>query len=273
MLEHILVAADFSPAWPRLQAQVHRLRVLGCRAVTLVHVMPTGYARAPGVGHRAHYEAQLQQATATLRPLGLTVDTEVRVGAVAQELLSAARAHGCGVIMVGTRGHSTLRDLLLGSTVLDLARLTDRPLLLAPTDADAHLPPEPVCRPLLATDASLAAAAAEAAFLHLAPQCSRGMVVSVGRWDEREEKGERLRVEQHLAALGRRAGAPGFDIRLPGQGRPAAEIARAAEESGADIVIVGKRGANPMKELLLGSTAEEVCRTARRLVLLVPGGA
>ncbi len=39
------------------------------------------------------------------------------------------------------------------------------------------------------------------------------------------------------------------------------------------LVIVGKRGRSALKDLLLGSTAEAVCRHGQRPVLLVPGDA
>jgi nucleotide-binding universal stress UspA family protein len=271
MFEHILVAVDFSPAWQRLEAQLERVRALGCRRLTLVHVIASGYTQAPEVTHREHYEQRLGEVADSLSARGFQVDTEVCVGLVAAELGRVAREREAGVILAGSHGHSTLRDLLLGSTVLDLARRIERPLLLAPTDETAVLPQKAVCRPLLAIDGSAAAAGAEAVFLKLLPQCQPGVVVSVGRWEGRPEyEDQHRRIEAHVAALGEQAPAEGFETVLLGKGRPAEEIARVAEEKGADLIIIGRRGHNPMTDLLLGSTAEAVCRDARRLVLLVP---
>ncbi len=275
MLKHLLVANDFSPAWPRLQSWLPQMANLGCRKVTLAYVIETGYTQAPELSHREHYEQRLAEAAASLaRDTGLEVDWTVRVGAVAPELVSAAGAHGAGTIVAGSQGHGRLRRLLLGDSMLDLARLADRPLLLVPVHDDAAQPQEQVCRPLLATDGSDAAAGAEAAFLQLLPNCRKGVVVSVGQWDERPEAtAQREQLEAHIEALTERAGEAAFDVELVGQGRPSEEIARVAGARGADLIVIGRRGRNPMTELLLGSTAEAVCRGSHRPVLLVPATA
>ena len=276
MFEHVLVAVDFSPAWDRLQARLEGLRALGCRRLTLAHVIVEGYGRAPGLDREADYREKLEALAAQLRERGFETSVAVRTGAVARELESLAQEVGAGVILAGSHGHGTVRDLLLGSTVLDLARRARRPLLLAPagrgTDTRPGLDAEAVCRPLLATDGSAAARAAEEAFLRLLPVCRRGVVVSVGRWDDDPERDEERRaIENHVAALAQEAGEDAFETVLPGQGRPSAEIGRIAEQRRADLVIIGKRGRNPVTDLLLGSTAGAVCRHAGRLTLLVPG--
>jgi nucleotide-binding universal stress UspA family protein len=169
-----------------------------------------------------------------------------------------------------SQGHGRLRRFLLGDSVLDLARLADRPLLLLPVHDDALQPQGPLSRPLLATDGSEAAAGAEAAFLHLLPQCGKGVVVAVGRWDDQPEAAsDRDRLQRHIEALAARAGEAAFDVELVGQGRPSEEIARVADGHEAGLIVIGRRGRNPMVELLLGSTAEAVCRGSNRPVLLV----
>lgn len=57
------------------------------------------------------------------------------------------------------------------------------------------------------------------------------------------------------------------------RGRPADEIARLADEIGADLVVVGSRGLGAIKRLLIGSTAEAVVHSAHRPVLVVRGAA
>lgn len=272
MLKHILVAIDFSPAWPQVQAQLARLSAFGCERLTLAYVIAAGYTRAPEVGHQEYYEGRLAETADELAAnTGLAVDWTVRTGSVACELVAAAEASGADTILAGSQGHSVIREFVLGSTVLNLARLANRSLLLVPINGEGTRSVEPICRPLLATDGSPAAAGAEAAFLDILPCCGRGIVVSVGRWDEVEDEAdERAAVEAHIAALAERAGSNAFDVELIGHGRPSAVINRVTTEQQADLVIVGRRGRNPLSELLLGSTAEAVCRDSRQLVLLVP---
>lgn len=52
------------------------------------------------------------------------------------------------------------------------------------------------------------------------------------------------------------------------EGRPAEGICNAADELGADLVVVGSQGRSGLKRLLLGSTAEKVIRLCRATVLL-----
>jgi universal stress protein A len=52
-------------------------------------------------------------------------------------------------------------------------------------------------------------------------------------------------------------------------GAPAEEIARAVDEESIDLVVMGTHGATGLKHLILGSTAENVVRTANCPVLTV----
>jgi nucleotide-binding universal stress UspA family protein len=52
-------------------------------------------------------------------------------------------------------------------------------------------------------------------------------------------------------------------------GKPHEAILRTAEQAGADLVVVGRRGRNPSKRVLLGGTAERVASHAEGPVLIV----
>ncbi|HUZ87940.1 MAG TPA: universal stress protein [Candidatus Baltobacterales bacterium] len=52
-------------------------------------------------------------------------------------------------------------------------------------------------------------------------------------------------------------------------GRPATVISAVAEEEGADLIVVGRRGRGGAAELLLGSVSHELALHARRPVLLI----
>lgn len=272
MLKHILVAIDFSPAWPQVQAQLNRLPALGCERLTLAYVIAEGYTQAPEVSHREHYEGRLAEIAEELAAqTGLTVESTVRVGSVANELIAAAQTHGADTILAGTHGHGVIHDFLLGNTVLDIARLADRPLLLAPVNPEAATTQDAIRNPLLATDGSPAAAGAEAAFVELLARAGHGVIVSVGPWDGQPDASEtHADIKNHVRDLVERAEGNHVDIELIDDGKPSQVIAQMAEKHQADLVIVGRRGHNPIIELLLGSTAEAVCRQARQLVLLVP---
>jgi nucleotide-binding universal stress UspA family protein len=54
-------------------------------------------------------------------------------------------------------------------------------------------------------------------------------------------------------------------------GNPGMRIVKMAEESGADLIIIGAKGKSRIRELLMGSVANTVVNGARCLVLVVHG--
>jgi len=52
-------------------------------------------------------------------------------------------------------------------------------------------------------------------------------------------------------------------------GRPASVIARVAEQTGADVIVVGRRGRGGVRELLLGSVSHELVLHSKTPVLVV----
>ena len=70
------------------------------------------------------------------------------------------------------------------------------------------------------------------------------------------------------AALDRAAGQ---GRRLVRDGSPVDVLLAAAEEEGADLIVVGSRGVGAYPELLLGSTSTQLAQRARCPVVIVPG--
>jgi nucleotide-binding universal stress UspA family protein len=262
--KHIVVAINFSPSWPRLRRRLERLREWGAERATLVYVLESRYPAAPEIGHRGHYEDKLAAEARSLAELGYSVDWEIRTGEAGAELALAARKHNADLLLLGHGGHGWLRELFMGDTALDAARLTRTPLWLEPTAGDQ--PAEAGDWLLLATDGSEAARHAEECFRALAPHLRRAIAVTAtGRvqTDDQEKADARAHLAEVIADL------PGAESRVL-DGDPRDVTVAMARELPAELVIVGKRGRNPLIDLLLGSTAETVCNRTRRPVLLVP---
>ena len=60
-------------------------------------------------------ELACEAAADRLRLAGLLAEPEVREGDPAQEIVTSAREHEAGLVVVGTRGQTGLRRLILGS--------------------------------------------------------------------------------------------------------------------------------------------------------------
>ncbi|MEX2672635.1 MAG: universal stress protein [Phycisphaeraceae bacterium] len=263
MFKHVLAAVDFSSAWPNLKARLEMLHQLGTQRVTLVHVLAMGYPIAPAETHREHYEAKLGQLASEFTAAGMKVDSRVLTGEPGYELTQAAIELRAGLILAGMRGYSVVHDFFLGSTALNIARLTEIPLWLEPVNkAPETRQLETI---LLATDASAAAAHAEDLFIAFAKKATSAIALQV--ISEREQEAQARDAQQHLETLTHRAA--NIDVRMQA-GDPATLITETADNANADVIVVGKRGQSALRGLLLGSTAETVARRSDRPVLIVP---
>jgi nucleotide-binding universal stress UspA family protein len=85
------------------------------------------------------------------------------------------------------------------------------------------------------------------------------------------QREERTRQEDLLEAALTQARACGLEhvVTQSAVGAPAQEIVRVAAEHGADQIVMGTRGMNPLAGLLLGSVAQRVVHLAETPVLLV----
>lgn len=82
-------------------------------------------------------------------------------------------------------------------------------------------------------------------------------------------EGHRILEEAYLAASEKLKGCPVRVEKLVVFGDPAEEIIRYAEENDYDIVVMGSRGAGPLRGVLLGSVSYKVLNSARCPVLIV----
>ncbi|MFN8076890.1 MAG: universal stress protein [Kineosporiaceae bacterium] len=93
------------------------------------------------------------------------------------------------------------------------------------------------------------------------------LVVSSSRRDHdaSETAGDLLEVEKDLAG----AGVPYEVRRFPASGEPADDLISAAEEAGADLIVIGLRRRSPVGKLILGSNAQRILLDAPCPVLAV----
>ena len=80
--------------------------------------------------HRAEGDKQLAAALTRLSEAGVEAEAHVRVGEAAQVIQDFATETHCDQIIIGTRGHSGLAGMLMGSVATDLAHLSPLPVTL-----------------------------------------------------------------------------------------------------------------------------------------------
>jgi nucleotide-binding universal stress UspA family protein len=98
----VVAVLEPAPAWP--------VALGGAFAPTIVTIGDGGVDE-----RHDHLRGAVAEAIATLRRAGMTAEGEVREGDPAHELVKAATEHSADMVVVGTRGLSTLGRLLLGS--------------------------------------------------------------------------------------------------------------------------------------------------------------
>jgi nucleotide-binding universal stress UspA family protein len=142
MSTHILVATDFSSdADGALNAAIEVARRDGGR-IELLHVFPSGsivlpppldvLTLPPGKANLAFIDEGLALRAARVRDVGVPVETHVRNGAPAQEIVAAARELHVDLIVVGSHGTSGVADILIGSVAARVVRHAPCPILVIP---------------------------------------------------------------------------------------------------------------------------------------------
>lgn len=131
LFTRILFATDFSANADRAFDAFSYLRH-ATEEATLVHVRTP---KDQGVTGESDPRSHLESMQETLTDWGVDVRIDVRDGDPATEILAAEEAASPTAILVGSRGHSRLRRLLLGSVSERIvARAAGNVLLVPPRD-------------------------------------------------------------------------------------------------------------------------------------------
>jgi nucleotide-binding universal stress UspA family protein len=241
---HLLYATDGSEA---SQAGAHLLAELplsrDCR-LTLLTVLPEeGDERAAAV---------LVAARKILANTRASLDTQIRWGSAAEEILRAVEMRPTDLVVMGSRGLSGLSHFLLGSVSERVARHAPCSVLLArPLRCDLRAA-------VLGVDGS---------------ECS----VGAARWLENFPLPRGCHVHTVTVHSGHNAPATAAPAARPSSpevaeimtGEPALALLRAAERHDADLLVVGSHGRGGIGRLVMGSVSEHLLRHALCSVLVV----
>jgi nucleotide-binding universal stress UspA family protein len=138
-IKKIVVAADGSPASTQGLRQVADLAPRIGAQVVVVHVrhLPATAVVAPGVPDAGlvetldEQEAQVRQEVLRLfAGAGADWEIVVRAGSPGEEIVQVADESGADLVVVGSNRHSSLHNLLLGSTAGYLATHSRAPVLV-----------------------------------------------------------------------------------------------------------------------------------------------
>lgn len=256
MLRHCVLSVDYAEGWEKtLDHLPASLALLGLERLTLVYVIETHRTRHVEDSDGLAEDRLRELAKKLNAELSVEVDYQLRHGFPAAEMLEVANSSYADMLMVLNRSHSAARDMLQGNVVLNLARITTLPLLVLQLDGE----PAADGKVMLAVDGSESNQQAQTCFGNFIDNGRSGLVA----WVEDDEKDASAVLESISAQY------PGVSA-MTLKGSPGKALVQAAEKDDVALLIIGKRGATPINDLMLGSVAQYVIRESHRPVLLVP---
>jgi nucleotide-binding universal stress UspA family protein len=292
----ILLATDGSESASNAVETVRNLALPAGSVIRLVAVLPStpelfgaawdayvpGDAEAIERQMVGELEAALDGVKANLERPGVTVEEEVLRGRAATQIVEAANAFRADLVVVGSRGMSAWKRLLLGSVSAEIVDNARSPVLVArrPSVGRVVLGDDGsegsraaallLARfPALAGEGVRVVAVAEvlsATALGFSPAVSGAfmteMIETTAEADERLAEVTRVTA----AILGNAGIATDTEVR---SGDPAHELVTAARAIEAGLVVVGTTGLTGVARAVLGSVARNVLINARCSVLIV----
>lgn len=281
VFNHVVIGVDGSPMTPRLLRSVRDLHAVGTRSVSLVWVVDFD-AVAVASEIQDEYLKELALYAEETSGYGFRVRYSAPVGSPARELVKCSVRENADLIVIGSHGRSVAEELFLGSTAAEVVRISsvptliERPLPVGEEESSALT--DRFRRVLLATDLSPQAEPATQKVRALA-EAYTGLeaLVALTVIDPGEVCGDLAEAEEtarmKLHNLLDEVSSMSADVQTMawvGTGRPARHIIGIAEEYDITLIVLGTKGKGRFRDILLGSTAQQVATRARRPVLLVP---
>jgi nucleotide-binding universal stress UspA family protein len=282
-MKRILAATDFSSRSDRALRRASLLaKATGARLI-LVHVVDDDQPERLWQTERREAESMLNDLVDTVRETDeIACEARVILGDPFEAITKASSELDAELIVLGPHRRQILRDVFTGTTAERTIRRSRRPVIMAnaaPHRRYAHV--------LIATDLSerSADAARTAKSLGLldgvsldVPHVFDASAISQMRRASATEHqikdyitGEEGRAREELNEFVRRIGLTpaARSLRLC-EASTAQAILDTAQETRADLIVMGTQGRSGVGKLLLGSVAEAVLRRAETDVMAVP---
>ena len=211
----------------------------------------------------------------------LDVTTRVREGTPFQSIREYANRREIDVIAMGTKGHTDLDNVFLGSVTENVLRTARKPVLAVPPNAvEAEIDDVRFDRLLLPTDGSDGAAIATEWGIALAARLESSVhtlySIDTSPFIDTRERDEVLEAleqsgEEAIDAVrerGEEAAVSVSDSIVTGS--PVVEITAYASEHDVDLIVMGTHGWTGIGQWFLGSVTENVVRQTAVPVFCVP---
>jgi len=227
---------------------------------------------------------QIEAASGLFADTQLAWTSRVGVGPAAEVIVAEAVKVGAELVVLGTRGLSPLRGLLIGSVALRVAQTSPMPVWLRPMRAFPIKALGEALTVLCPVDGSVNAERAARWIGQAAPHFGDVTVellsvqppfsLAEGLLDALPQRLDHWSQRVGAAAINSaRAALPATGLRLRElvrTGDAIEEIDRRADEIDADVIVLGTRGLGALGQALLGSVSGGLLQTGTRTMILVP---
>ena len=291
MFARVLFPTDFSAYANAVFACLPDLKPAGMGQVVLLNVIRSGDVPWLEVNQEAldrvrwSVEEQLNVARMALEGEGLRVVTRVEYGSPAATIVRVAEEERVELIFLGAQGRTLAQEVLLGSVAYEVVRRASVPVLLYKFEVVrelGHIECRRICRQMFQrvlhpTDFSECAEEAFQVVKQLGEAGTREVVLlhvqdeRIMRHRPAEQVAEFDREDvARLEAMCRTLRVFGLQARyLLRHGIPYRETLRVAEEVDPCLIVLGSLGRSAVREILAGSTLENVIRFCRQPALII----
>jgi nucleotide-binding universal stress UspA family protein len=283
MFEKVLFATDLSEYAQKTLECIGEIP--GVKEVVLLHVVDATRPSKHGWIHGQHIEdarIRLNEQKEHLNSLGLKARVKVDViteGDVPAAILETSDEEKVSLIVMGARGKSITKELLLGGVSLNVLRHAGTNVLIMRYKLAESLEgkifekfcPKIFSKVLITTDFSKPSLEAVSIVKDLKGIEEVVLMHVVSRGETEKEIEANVDVaKKKLDDIRKELSKAGLKVKNHVHvGSPAEEIISAAEEEDVSLIAMSTCGDGWFRELLLGSTTYDVARNAKRPVLIV----
>lgn len=280
MFTNALIATDLSKASDEVICTLGSLKPLGTRRILLLECLNLRDVGGLAENLTAQIKPRLEEQRERVAALGFETEAKAVAGLPQIEIERQAEEAGSSLVVIGSRGASGFRELLLGSVASAVLHHSGRPVLVLPVNGGTDEDPAP-CLPadcdylkrvLFPTDFSDNAEMAYRYVRELARRGARSITLLHVLPPDASGEARQL-AESRLERLGddlRSLGTAEVVHDLVEGGAKKVVVARTHASEGYSLVVIGSQGQGFVAGAMLGSVSHAVAYHSEVPVLFVP---
>jgi nucleotide-binding universal stress UspA family protein len=286
--DRFIIATDLSPASFAVVNCIGGMKIHGARKCLLLQCLSIQEVSSIALSYTtALLENMLKEQKQILEKQGFEVETRVVPGFAKREINRIATEDDYSLIVVGSQGHSMVKEAILGGVAYDVIHNARKPVLVVRLEKKEE--EGTVCiqasrcnfsgHVLFPTDFSenadfaftyldklVSSGAKHVTLLHVQDmtRIDRHLKHRLGEFNEIDQS----RLEKMKNSIQKKGNAA-IDIKIV-YGIPYSEIVRVIRDQKVNLVVMGSQGRGFTEELFLGSVSHNVARNSEASVLLIP---